>query len=139
MKKVTCRGNTTEKSRQKAKNDLIIISVLALIVVSFGLCFFLFRKQGDTVIVTVDGQVYKTFSLNSPTTYDIITGNNTSQMNRLVIEDGKAYVSYASCPDGICSSHRAISRSGESIVCLPNKVVITVKTGTPEIEPDVNA
>ena len=46
--------------------------------------------------------------------------------NLLVIKGGEAYISEASCPDGICSSHRPIKHEGRTIVCLPNKVVITV-------------
>ena len=43
-----------------------------------------------------------------------------------VIKDGKAWVKEADCPDKICAKHRPISRSGESIICLPHKLVITV-------------
>ena len=45
-----------------------------------------------------------------------------------MIRDGYASVEYADCPDGICAAHKPISRSGESIVCLPHKVVITVRS-----------
>ena len=49
--------------------------------------------------------------------------------NLLVIQDGKADVTEASCPDGICVNHRAISKQGQSIVCLPNKVVVEIENG----------
>ena len=52
--------------------------------------------------------------------------NSELGSNLLVIKDGKAYVENASCPDGICSKHRPISYDGESIICLPNKVVVSI-------------
>ena len=36
---------------------------------------------------------------------------------------------WADCPDQICVNHRAVSREGESIICLPNQVVISVTDG----------
>ncbi len=89
---------------------------------------FVFRSSGDTVKVTVDGKLYGTYSLSQTITEDIKSGETDNQLNRLVISDGKAYMETASCPDGICVAHRPIFRNGESIVCLPNRVVITVIT-----------
>ena len=45
----------------------------------------------------------------------------------LVIEDGKAYMEEADCPNQICVHHSAISHKGETIVCLPNRIVIEVQ------------
>ena len=56
--------------------------------------------------------------------------------NRLVIKDGKASVESATCPDGICASHNPIHRKGESIVCLPNRVVITAHS-VDSTQPDI--
>lgn len=106
------------------RNDVIFIASLLLIVFIAGLCLYLFSSEGDTVVVTVDGQVWDEFSLSEDTTVNIETDHGT---NVLVIRDKTAYIESASCPDGICSSHRAIRLDGESIICLPNKVVVTVK------------
>ena len=89
--------------------------------------------------VTVDGELYGTYSLSQNITEDIRTGDDGSGLNRLIIKDGKAYVESASCPDGICVSHRPVFRNGESIVCLPNRVVITVITGDTSDAPDIVA
>jgi len=93
----------------------------------------LFRGEGDSVIVTVDGELWAEFPLREDRTVEIKTDRG---VNLLVIRDGKAEIESASCPDGICSAHRAISRDGESIICLPNKVVVTVRA-TQDDAPDV--
>ena len=124
---------------RKIKNDLIFIISLLLAVSLLGLGFYLLRGEGDTVIVTVDGELFGTYSLSKDKTIEIRTGEDASQCNRLVIRDGKAYVEYASCPDGICAAHKPISRRGESIVCLPHRVVITVRTAGHSPEPDIVA
>lgn len=118
---------------QKVKNDIVFIVALLLLVSIVALALFLFRTEGDTVIVTVDGQLWGEYSLGENTTVKIKSGDG---YNLLVIEDGKAYVRQASCPDGICSSHRPIGHDGESIICLPNKVVVEVRAqnkNTPDI------
>ena len=84
-------------------------------------------------MVTVDGQFYGEYALNENQTVEIVTEKGR---NLLVIENGKAYVSEASCPDGICAAHRPISFKGQSIICLPNKVVIEVQTESPN-QPDI--
>ena len=47
----------------------------------------------------------------------------------LFIENGKANMESADCPNQICVHHSAISLNGETIVCLPNRVVIEVVDG----------
>jgi hypothetical protein len=34
---------------------------------------------------------------------------------------------YADCPDKLCIRQGIVSRSGERIVCLPNRVSITIE------------
>ena len=57
--------------------------------------------------------------------------------NLLVIKNGSAYVESASCPDGICAKHRGIFRDGDSIICLPNQVVITIDLQQNDEAPDI--
>lgn len=44
----------------------------------------------------------------------------------MVIEDGKVYMQEADCPNQICVHHTPISHRGETIVCLPNRIVIEI-------------
>ena len=119
------------------RNDLLLIGGLLVVAVVAGLFLYLFRSEGDSVTVTVDGKPYGTYSLAEERVVDIRTGADGAQMNRLVIRGGEALVEVATCPDGICAAHKPISRDGESIVCLPHKVVITVEQAAPQNQPDV--
>ena len=44
----------------------------------------------------------------------------------LIICDGKADMESADCPNQICVHHSSISHKGETIICLPNRVVIEI-------------
>ena len=122
---------------RKFKNDLILIVSLLIFLVAAGLCLFFLRAPGDTVTVSIDGQVRYTYPLSEDRSVDIRTGETSEQHNRLVIQNGQAMVQAANCPDGICAAHKPISREGESIVCLPHRLVITVRTADSETTPDV--
>ena len=118
---------------RKIKNDVILVASVLLFVLVMALLLFLLRTEGDSVSVTVDGREIGVYSLSEDRVVEIEVGDG---YNVLVIENGVAYVREASCPDGICSSHRPISYGGESIICLPNKVVVEVHT-TDASKPDI--
>ena len=79
--------------------------------------------------ITVDGEVYCRVSLDTDTTFDVITGENGQYKNTICVKDGKVSVSYANCPDGICKNHREIKYEGESIICLPHKLSVVIEGG----------
>ena len=123
---------------RKFRNDLIFIAAILAVVALGAAALFFLRGEGSTVQVEVDGTVIGTYPLSVDREVRIITGENGEELNLLVIKDGKATVTTATCPDGICAAHRPISRKGESIICLPHKVVVTVVGGEGD-EPDVVA
>ena len=102
-----------------------------------GFYLFCLRDNGNCVKVSVQGEVYGIYSLSKDKVLNIKSGENNENLNRLIIKNGKAFVETASCPDKICSNHRAIFRDGESIICLPNKVVITVMAQEKSDAPDI--
>ena len=92
---------------------------------------WLFAGGGEQVQVTVDGTVIATLPLDKDTTMTVpgVGGENT-----LVIADGYARVTAADCPDKVCVRHGAISRPGQSIICLPHRVVVTVIGGDDAVD-----
>ena len=135
-KEVKTNAPTAQNGGRKVKNDVIFVAVLLAIVSIAGLVVFFARGEGDMVEVTVGGKTFGEYYLSVDRRVDIRVGDN---YNILVIENGEAYVESASCPDGICSDHRPVSKNGESIACLPNKVAVTVKTAQEDDAPDIVA
>ena len=125
--------------KRKIRNDLLLIGGLLIVLIIAGLMFRMLRGDGDAVVVEVDGKLYGTYSLAVDRTVEIRTGEGGADVNVLVIKDGKAYVESANCRDGICAAHKPVSKQGESIICLPHKVVITVKTTQSGVTPDIAA
>lgn len=117
------------------RNDIILISVIVIISAALLLVWKLVYLNGQDmngdacVRVTVDGRVYGTYPLSKDDTIEIknVDGDVT---NILVIKDDVADITSADCPDHLCVKQKAISKEGESIICLPNKVVVTVKSDT---------
>ena len=130
---------TEQKNTARAhrRNDILLIVLLLLVAGAGILYLFVFRDSGNVVKVTVDGKLYGTYSLSEDRVEDIHSGEDGH--NRLIIKGGRAYMESASCPDGICVAHHPIFRDGESIVCLPNKVVATVIIDGDTDSPDIVA
>ena len=128
---------TAKNGGRLFRNDLIFIAVLLFCAAALGLCFYFFRGEGDRVVVTVDGKVFGTYLLAEDKIVEIRTGEQGEELNLLIIKNGEAYVERATCPDGICAGHKPISKEGESIVCLPHKVVITVYIADEDEAPDI--
>lgn len=113
------------------KNDILFAIGIFLIAIAFMLMFW---KIGSvdvgSVTVTMNGELVGTYSLKKNQEIPI------GETNYLVIEDGHADMIKADCPDQICVNHKSISKNGETIVCLPNKVIVEVVGGE---EADVDA
>lgn len=125
--------------KNRIRNDIVLIVSVLIIAIMGILYLFVFRDVGNSVTVTVDGKEYGVYSLFQDRCEDIYTGENGINYNRLIIQDGKAYIETASCPDGICVSHKPVFRDGESIICIPNRVVVTVKGEKNPDSPDIIA
>lgn len=106
------------------KNDWIMAAaVLAVAFLFSGIQFAVNRNKSGIVEIQADGKFYGQYLLEEE---QKITINET---NEIEITDGSVEVIWADCPDQVCVNHKAISRKGESIICLPNQVVISIVDG----------
>lgn len=111
--------------RLKKRDFLLIGGLLALALLLWICVRQVGNRAGAYVTVTVDGEMYGTYSLDVEQEVPIRRDGVTT--NVLVISEGQADMIQADCPDKLCVHQRAISKSKESIICLPNKVVVTVE------------
>ena len=113
-------------AEKKLKNDILL--VLALLILAGGVWLFLrlTRQEGAEAIVTVDGVEAARLPLDTDTVRTFETG---AFSNTVVVENGCVYVSEANCPDLICVHQGAVRYDGETIVCLPHKLIVTVTGG----------
>ena len=114
---------------KKHKKDIIIIAAILLVSVIALTLTLALRRGGDSVRVTIDGAVVGEYPLAINATYEFKRTNENGVevvTNTLVIEDGVAYLSYADCPDKTCVKTGKIKYIGQSIVCLPNKLAVSV-------------
>ncbi|MCR5310172.1 MAG: NusG domain II-containing protein [Lachnospiraceae bacterium] len=81
------------------------------------------KPAGSVALITVEGREYARLPLDKDTVLTVTVNDGT---NTVKVADGRIYVESADCPDKICVGHKGISRCGETIVCLPHKVVIEI-------------
>ena len=121
-------------ARKKLRNDIILVLVILLAVFALVLILYLTAERGSYAVVTYNGEEYARYHLTEDSVNEIKPDAGT---NVIVIKDGKVFVSSATCPDGICVAHRAISSTSESIICLPNKLVVTIEGESKNADVDV--
>lgn len=112
------------EKKKTVKSDICLLLFIIFPAVVFFIGLALFSSNGKSVTVKVDGKFVSEYSLMEDGKYTIEGVDGST--NLLIIEDGKAYVGEASCPDGLCVSQGKVSKNGQSIVCLPNRVVVEV-------------
>ena len=115
------------------RNDVLLVAGLLILGGALALFLYATRQAGGYVSVRVDGEPVMELPLGEDTRIVLGEGEHT---NTLVIENGTARVVEASCPDQICVNQGAVRYAGESIVCLPHKLVVTIEGGQPS---DVDA
>ncbi len=103
------------------KRDFVLIGIVLVLIVATCLVVALTKETGACVIVRVDGQQVATYSLLEDGEYSLNGGTNV-----LRIQDGKAYLTEADCPDHLCVKQGKVDQTGETITCLPNRLTVTV-------------
>ncbi len=105
----------------KLRNDLILIGVLVMIaVISLVLFFTLSEKDNLTVLIYENNELIYQGDMKEEK--EITCHQVTIQIQK----DG-VYVSQSNCKDQICVHQGKISRSGQTIICLPNQVVVRLE------------
>lgn len=112
------------------KNDVVLIVVLLMVALVTFAGVSLYSKLSTTeaeAVVYLNGEEQGRYPLSQDTVVEISLENGV--YNVLQIREGKADITEASCPDKICVRHRPVNAQGESLVCLPNQMVVKIENG----------
>ena len=109
------------------KGDRFLMGGVALLAAASLVFWALTRQEGAWVRVEVNGQETASYPLSEDRTVEIEGANGGR--NRLEIRDGEAWMAEASCPDQLCVHQPAIRYHGQTIVCLPHRVSVTIEGG----------
>lgn len=110
----------------KKNDNILILGILFIALVVLGIQLLHSANGTEKVKITVDGKVFGTYLLSEDRTVSV------NETNIVLITEGTVSIESADCPDQICVHHQRIKRSGESIICLPNKVVVSIEGGGEE-------
>lgn len=102
-----------------------IIWICLLVTVLLTCLYFVCFQPNGNYVKIARGE-------DEPVKYDlsrddeIVLEGLSGERNVLCIEKGEIYMKEASCPDKICQKQGCVSKNGQTIICLPNHVVVTV-------------
>ncbi|HHX17003.1 MAG TPA: NusG domain II-containing protein [Mollicutes bacterium] len=114
--------------------DFILISVILFVCLLFlGITYINGEKDANVAYVYYDNKLVKTIDLRIDETKEyIVKGYNgdvviETKKNQIRVKEEKS-------PLNLCSKQGFISSSLETIVCLPNKVVIKIESSNDELD-----
>ncbi|AJS61045.1 NusG domain II-containing protein [Paenibacillus sp. IHBB 10380] len=112
------------------RGDLLIITIVVAVALFFLVPRWLPENDSEkshiplTADITVDGEFYKTVTLTKEEqNYDIKTARGH---NILKVHDYGVEMYDADCPDQVCLSFGFITKSKQSIICLPHRVMVEI-------------
>ena len=115
--------------KRKKKNEIILVLILVLLTAGSFLFTRISAKrhaaESYEVVVSMGGEVQQVYSLSD--TVDVVLHTPYGETNHLVIRDGYAAITEASCPDKICVQTGKLKEPGELSVCLPNQIVVSIR------------
>ena len=113
------------KLKPAAWDALVVLVVLALAAGLAARPYFAAKTAGElTVSVTVDGETVERRALAD---YAGGTYESRGYTLTVAVENGAVRVSESNCPNQDCVHTGAIARAGQSVVCLPARIAVTLE------------
>ena len=124
-----------EETYKASKMQRIFSLGFLLLILFIAGAFLFFSKTGKgagRIIITLDGEVYETLSLDEAAAITVEDGKGG--FNVIRVEDGAVSVSEANCSNQTCVHTGSVSRPGEVIACLPHKLIISIESRDGEVD-----
>lgn len=108
------------------KADIILAAALIIAGLAMSYILSFGRTAGSELIITCDGEKFASYFLDE--NREIVIDRN-DHINKVTINNGVVSMSFSDCHGQDCVHQGEISKSGETIICLPNKVVLEIEGG----------
>lgn len=108
------------------KADIVII-ISSLVLSVLILTFSLNNHSPKDCVVEVNGKEIARYSLEQIQGEKTVEIDNEFGKNVIVIDNNGAKITQSSCPDGLEIKSGKITKSGQSLICLPNRLVVRLE------------
>lgn len=115
-------------------NLILPLMLLLIIGACFVIRYFVYSDKAAFAVITVNLEEYGRYEIDIDRDIDVYSDGG--HINRVSIKEGCVFVYESDCKGHDCINQGRISKSGESIICLPHKVVLTIEGGKEE-GPDI--
>lgn len=127
------------------RGDIILIGVVIVAALAFMVPKWLFQNSSENLhngenlvaVITVNGEHYKSVELTDKEQEIKITTAD-GHYNLLKVHDHGIEMIDADCPDKVCLTFGFVNRNGDTIVCLPHRVLVEIVSPSGE-EGDLDA
>ncbi|MGI6189102.1 MAG: NusG domain II-containing protein [Caldicoprobacteraceae bacterium] len=119
----------------------VFVYVFAVVLVIAGITgMYLMGLKDDrhNVVIEVDRETkYSVEIYEGMEPVELYVDAGDGRYNKVVVMNGEVKIEEANCPDRLCVKSGAIRFSGQTIVCLPHRVVVRL-TGPGDSQSDVD-
>ncbi|MFC2061515.1 NusG domain II-containing protein [Elusimicrobiota bacterium] len=113
--------------------DILMIVAVGLFCLVFPAVIYYMSHPGNSAVIIENNRQIKEIDLN---TEDVINIQLNEENMKIEVKNGRIRVIESSCHQGICVRTGWISKTGQSIICAPNKAYIKIKG---KADPEVHA
>jgi len=109
----------------KRRNDIILISILIIGIISLFIFFVMRNNNGDVPYVNIYHEDKLLYSVPLEKNDNIVVKGDISEMT-IIITNGYVHVEESGCDNQICVHEGNKHYMNEMITCLPNKIYIRI-------------
>lgn len=112
----------------KTGDKIVLIIIIVSLVCGISLRILFAKGNAKKVLIIVDGKLFKEIPLNGDTSHnEIIFVKSKEGYLNVEISNGEIWVTDSTCKDKLCIKEGAISKVGDTIICLPNRISISIE------------
>ncbi len=110
----------------KIGDKFVIVLIIVSLLFGIFIQYVLRRNQEKLLVILSDGELFMKVPISDSTNLGPILVKSKEGFLYVIVNKGKVKVIESTCKDKLCIKQGEISKVGESIVCLPNRISISI-------------